>query len=1101
MESGAAPGSAATSTSGTGGGGREDRILGLAPRRQWLLTILVAFSLLTGWGLSALWHPAPRPDDPASLGFWIHGGPTSGVLADRRLADVGCDLNSVYAGPGSGEVWIAGNWGLFLHGRTSGNSAGPPGGWTQEPLAPPPGAIFRLHERPGLPSKATGWLDAIDGLPAAYGRETPPPPPPASKAQFPAAQWSPPPSATSAMPATTPSRAPRPPASTVGHGGAPSGSAQPPPSQPSVSAPPAASPSSAPIQQGSQQSATHSPALQQVDPPQLIGIYLDPSGGPRPLGDDGRLYSSREPAEPGAVSPVVGRFQVGGGVSGDEIRGVHVVGDSSAQGASSTVYAVGASRIYRRQLQRRLEADGRVLLVGTAPWTPLSRPTGGLNGIWFVSDRRGFVVGDQGAIFRTDDGGASWLALTSGTRAALYGVSFGTDGQEGWTVGASGTVLHTTDGGGSWARWTRGDPGEIALSLDRPASLPPLYWIGAALLALALVPAYRQPPTQRRSAISDSFWSDAATATVAGDALDFERTVRGLSRFLRNANTEPPLTVAVTGEWGSGKTSLMKMLESELSDLGFRPVWFDAWHHQKEEHLLVALLQSVRESAVPEWWHPHGWIVRGRLTAIRAKRYALPLTGLAFVLFLAAGYEQVHHDGIWKSLSQNSQLILQALKDRSFPGIDWGFLSLLGSLFTSAAALWSGATPFKTQPARLFSAVANSGRVKDLEARTSFRQRFAVEFGDVTAALAPRKLPVFIDDLDRCRPEKIMEMLEAISFLAASGKCFVILGMALGPVEASIAHEFDRIARDVGKVTGGASVEPLDLARGYLEKVVNIEVPIGLPDEEHARKLLDANLKKTSRSPPRKASDLLKASSWVGGIAIALVTAIGIGRSLPDEPSESTSHANVGALQQGSPAPAGTASAPPNDSREADLRLSPLRMERVDGQYPVVSTDAGRPRSSYWPLLLVLTLFGAFFAYVRYQRRVTVFDSDEFVSAAEFWHPLVNKKLETPRKLKRFWNRVRYCAMQANEAIPDDILVAFAALQQFDPSILQSEGAPAIANASLANEFRERFAKIREDAQFAAYRDTFLALSPQPLSSVGVGTPKRPTGPTTAGTN
>src|ERR1700724_1577599 len=67
----------------------------------------------------------------------------------------------------------------------------------------------------------------------------------------------------------------------------------------------------------------------------------------------------------------------------------------------------------------------------------------------------------------------------------------------------------------------------------------------------------------------------------------------GLSRFWRNEKTQPPLTLAVTGEWGTGKSSLMNLLRSDLKRYGFRPVWFNAWHQQKAEHLLAPLLEGV----------------------------------------------------------------------------------------------------------------------------------------------------------------------------------------------------------------------------------------------------------------------------------------------------------------------------------------------------------------------------------------------------------------------------------------------------------------------------------------------------------------------------
>ena len=113
----------------------------------------------------------------------------------------------------------------------------------------------------------------------------------------------------------------------------------------------------------------------------------------------------------------------------------------------------------------------------------------------------------------------------------------------------------------------------------------------------------------------------------------------GLSRFLRNENTEPPLTIAVTGEWGTGKSSLMTLLRDDLLRRGLRPVWFNAWHHQQEEHLLASLLATVRTEAIPTlaqpvtWWHFYS-----RLLWRRGHRYAPMVIVLLFLFAVSLAH-------------------------------------------------------------------------------------------------------------------------------------------------------------------------------------------------------------------------------------------------------------------------------------------------------------------------------------------------------------------------------------------------------------------------------------------------------------------------------
>nr|WP_067288582.1 P-loop NTPase fold protein [Marinobacterium profundum] len=70
------------------------------------------------------------------------------------------------------------------------------------------------------------------------------------------------------------------------------------------------------------------------------------------------------------------------------------------------------------------------------------------------------------------------------------------------------------------------------------------------------------------------------------------------------------------------------------------------------------------------------------------------------------------------------------------------------------------------------------------------RQRFAREFDDVSSSLELGRMVIFIDDLDRCRQENVVDILEAVNFLAVSGDCYIVIGMDEKWVRVCIEQQF-----------------------------------------------------------------------------------------------------------------------------------------------------------------------------------------------------------------------------------------------------------------------------------------------------------------------
>ena len=111
-------------------------------------------------------------------------------------------------------------------------------------------------------------------------------------------------------------------------------------------------------------------------------------------------------------------------------------------------------------------------------------PLPSLYGVFFSSPQQGWVVGQEGVIARSQDGGRQWEFQPSGVKEALYDVGVAND--TGWIAGDKGTVLVSTNGGAQWEKKELGL--EYRLSwLRRLAVIPGdhSFLIGADGLVLA----------------------------------------------------------------------------------------------------------------------------------------------------------------------------------------------------------------------------------------------------------------------------------------------------------------------------------------------------------------------------------------------------------------------------------------------------------------------------------------------------------------------------------------------------------------------------------------------------------------------------------------
>jgi photosystem II stability/assembly factor-like uncharacterized protein len=86
-------------------------------------------------------------------------------------------------------------------------------------------------------------------------------------------------------------------------------------------------------------------------------------------------------------------------------------------------------------------------------WKVLKSPTPrSLFSVFFVSDTTGWICGELGTLYKTEDGGETWEKEDSGTAEQHLMIIKFINENKGWAVGTRGMVITTDDGGKSWAR-------------------------------------------------------------------------------------------------------------------------------------------------------------------------------------------------------------------------------------------------------------------------------------------------------------------------------------------------------------------------------------------------------------------------------------------------------------------------------------------------------------------------------------------------------------------------------------------------------------------------------------------------------------------------
>ncbi|WP_256403464.1 KAP family P-loop NTPase fold protein [Halorubrum salinum] len=318
------------------------------------------------------------------------------------------------------------------------------------------------------------------------------------------------------------------------------------------------------------------------------------------------------------------------------------------------------------------------------------------------------------------------------------------------------------------------------------------------------------------------------------DQLGFQPYVTAVKYFLTNDETEPPLTLSVEGEWGSGKSSFMSQLRRELEEEGETTIEFNPWKHEQQEALWASFALTFVESlksSVPWYKRP------GKFAMISWRRLLSETSNGALAKFAAilAISVVVVLSGLWFWLNIGIEWVSASsattgLNLRFWLGTSGVVVSILATVDLSRRAYGVWATSIN----RSFKKHLNDPSYRE---RTEFLQAFQSDLERILDTYAGNDpVYVFMDDVDRCTVPKAADLMRSINLMVSSNSDLIfIIGLDRERVAAGIAAKHETLLNHINDETED---EAIDFGYQYLEKFIQIPFVVPEPKKEDIQKLV-----------------------------------------------------------------------------------------------------------------------------------------------------------------------------------------------------------------------------------------------------------------------
>ncbi|PCI39434.1 MAG: hypothetical protein COB46_08960 [Rhodospirillaceae bacterium] len=307
-------------------------------------------------------------------------------------------------------------------------------------------------------------------------------------------------------------------------------------------------------------------------------------------------------------------------------------------------------------------------------------------------------------------------------------------------------------------------------------------------------PKHKQPPPLTADH-GIHMLADMPVEQADEDLLGFGDYADAIAGLIDHPKTSAPLTLAINAKWGTGKTSLANLIRRRLEnklegddESPHQTYWFNAWMHDDANDLGAAFMADIVRSCdrMRPWYKRMYRPLPTALCDSQSKRFRrfMLASGIFLVAFILM-YILAFNTG---AIGDNVSILGTQWKDikvlipQSYLAI---VLTLMGTywLVRHLGNIVQSISSFINAPA----AEANFGSLGQVRK----------QLHDLIQEVTPKgsKFVVFIDDLERCRPPRAIDVLEVVNQLLDCSPVVTIAIADMPAIAAMAEIKYDALAR------------------------------------------------------------------------------------------------------------------------------------------------------------------------------------------------------------------------------------------------------------------------------------------------------------------